>query len=119
MQLHEVAPGALEPLLEHPPRPVFALRWGEGARAWCQELAQAFDNRSERLKRALRRMQDRRFEPGEAACSGGSSPLAVRPVHIPSGRVAQRYIEPQGQRGARHRYLYTLFLWDLRGDPGH
>jgi hypothetical protein len=30
---------ALEPLLEDSPKPVFTLRWGEGARAWCSRFA--------------------------------------------------------------------------------
>jgi hypothetical protein len=30
---------ALEPLLEHPPRPVFTLHWNEEARAWCSRFA--------------------------------------------------------------------------------
>jgi hypothetical protein len=30
---------ALEPLLEHPPKPVFTLRWDEEARAWCSTFA--------------------------------------------------------------------------------
>jgi hypothetical protein len=30
---------ALEPLLEHPPKPAFTLRWDEEARAWCSRFA--------------------------------------------------------------------------------